>query len=742
LEWLNQNLRALQVNIEDPYGYFADRITSESLVSLAESLKANVLVVFARDSWGRVFYRGSAIYPLHRRTSLYVEDLVSHARRKGIQVVIMVDHTANRFIYRKHPSWAQVNIDGEVVVLEHYPAEERVRDPHWPQICPNSPALEKFFVPEAEEAIRITDADGVLLDSFRYLPDSKKACFCSFCRERFKRETGLDLPRRLNEEDEAYRLAWEWRYKITREAISKIKEAVTRVKPETPLLYNSHPGGWAGRGNRVLEGVADIIDGVFAEATETDFKGPGFLTFITKLNRGIVGGEKPVFVSRNAFYMLRVPQSPPPLHVKMGLWEIFASGGKPWVTVFSSQLFTDPRSLEAVGEVYETIDRIGEYMVGKRPLRHVGLVFSNVTHDWYLHAHPEYYVGETIGFSLMMMHSHMPFEIIPDSYLEDLAKLAEFKCIVLANTGVLSEKAEKTLKRYVESGGTIIGTHEVGVLREDLTYREALALDEVFGVSYEGPLKWGYIYLDLVHEIDSELRSSLWNGLPEAIPLGDASSVFRRERADPMLGESVRLVARSAKPLAFFRIAKSAYGYEYTLGRSTPAPGRPLGMPAIVLNEHGRGRALYYAFRLGLHYDRLGHPDYLELFRRPLEALVATPLKTNAPPTVQVEVYKGKDEMIVHLVNHTFNQRMLDAPSWPSRQTIPAFDPYYSIHPITTIIPLRGIYISIRWDGSEKVLVRDAIEGSEDIIVAKNGWAEIPISELREYKMLVIEPRG
>ena len=53
----------LQFNIEDKYGY-KEKISPEEIVSFTKKNGFKKLVVFARDGWGRAFYK-SKIYPLH-----------------------------------------------------------------------------------------------------------------------------------------------------------------------------------------------------------------------------------------------------------------------------------------------------------------------------------------------------------------------------------------------------------------------------------------------------------------------------------------------------------------------------------------------------------------------------------------------------------------------------------------------------------------------------------------------------
>lgn len=736
-------VRALQFNIEDQYGFYADRVTADLLLEIAERIRANTLIVFARDAWGRVFYEGSKLYPKHARSRLDVRELVAKARERGVKVIVMALHTANRHIYRLHPDWAQRTKDGEVVVLEHVPVDETIVDPHWPLICINSPAMDEFFIPEVKEVMNATKADGLLLDSFRYLPDLSKACYCLYCREAFKRETGFDLPRKVDVDGEAYRLAWEWRYRKVVEALRRIKTALEEVAPGTPLLYNSHPAGWAGRANRTAEMARDYLDGLFAEASEVDAKGPGLITFITKLSRSLIGVDsgKPVLVTRNLFHFVRTPQSVPAPTVRQGVREIVASGGMPVATMFSSQLFTDPRALDALAEVYSELERIEEYLVGAEPLRYAAVLYSTFTHDWFIHDRPDYYVGEVQGIAYILMHSHKPWLMLSDRDLDSGLDPEEWPVVIAPSLGVLDDRAEEALRRYIHEGGVLVATYTLGVMRRDFTYRFGLAAQDALGFYYEGRMRMGYTYVNLGRPGDP-VYDEYWAGLPEAVPFGDYNTAFRRKRWDPRLGEVSRVIPASARVLARLQMARKPWGYEYMLGRTLPPPGSLLDLPAVTVNDYGSGRAIFYAVKLGLHYKRLGHPDYLELLTRVLDKLAPKPpASVEAPDTVQAEYYvQGGDRVIVHLVNHTYNQKILDAVIGSSRQALPPFDPSYSIHPIRSVIPVPRVKVKARLPEG-RYNVRLAISGKEDVVEAGGEGLEYEVGPLGEYEVVVIEPR-
>ena len=736
--WKGRLWRALQLNIEDPYGFYADRLDADKVLEVAERVKANLIVVFARDAWGRVFYSGSKLYPRHPNSKLDLAELASKARASGLRVVVMADHTANRYVYRKHPGWAQRNRKGEVIVLEHYPVKERVRDPQWPQICPNSPAMELYFIPEAEEAISSTGADGLLLDSFRYLPDPPRACYCRYCRLRFKVEYDINLPGEEGMEDEAFRTAWEWRYDVVVAAIRRLRDVVKSVKPNAMFFYNSHPAGWAGRGNVVVEKAREYLDAAFAEASEADVMSSYMLTMATKLTRAVIGDGKPVFVSRNLFYNLRTVQSPPPPVIRQGVRSIVASGGHPMATVFSSQVFEDPRGLDALADVYEELDRLEHLIGGSTPVRYAAIIYDTDTHEKRYWDAPHFYVSELEGFALMHIHRHLPWEFLST---RDLDKLGAYPVVIAANTVVVTDEEERAYRRYVEEGGFLVATHEFGTMRDDYTYTHALALEDVLGATYEGIFHFGYVYLHLGRQGD-ETYDSLWSGLPEAIVFGDFSTAFTRERAEPRLGELVRARPTTGKVLAWGRMGRSAYGYEYTLGRSTPAPDSVLDMAGVLLGGSGRGRTLYYAVRLGAHYARLGHPDYGELYFRPLERFgPEPPALCDAPESVQAEYYARGDSLMVHLVNMTFNERILSAPLGPSKQSLPPFMPSYSVHPARSVIPVSDLRLRLKWDGGP-ARAYDALTERDLEVETKGGYVDVRIPRLDEYMLVVVEPRG
>ncbi|RLG76633.1 MAG: hypothetical protein DRO23_00345 [Thermoprotei archaeon] len=732
---MKKPVRAIQYNLEDPYGYFISKFTAKKLVNYTKRMHANVIVVFARDAWGRRLYLKGKVAPKHPRLTkeTCLEELVKLASENNIKVVIMVAHTANKHMYEEHPEWVQVNVKGEPVILEHVPFGVAIKHPQWPLLCLNSPYM-SYLEQEVKEAISIIKPYAVLLDSFRYQPDYQKACYCKYCREKFRKETGYDLPEEENWESREWKEAWKWRYKVVLESMRKLWKIAKEAKKDIVFMYNNHPAGWSGRANKVLEEARDIIDAVFAECSEADHQPPGFISEMVRLTKAMSGG-KPIWASRNAFHMYRTVTSTTPLAVKQGLREAFIAGGSPWILFFSSTLTQDARIMDAVSEVYSEIEKLEDYMEYAEPLKYVGIIASNNTRDWYGRDNPASYVDETRGFYYALIHKHIPVEFVTDKDLENYERLKDYKLLILANNACISDKALDNIRKYVKNKGKLIVTYQATILNEEGIERGDFGLSDIMGFHYEGLFEtpWSYTVI--------EKEDLLSKGVPKTILLGDMSYTFRKTRVEHGLGNHARLrvesdevevVAKVALPLA-------VYGYEYTLGRSPPPIGPLTEEPSIVRSFS----LVYFSFQLGRHYWRLGLPEYSGLIANSIKYLVSERpvIEVEAPETIEASVFKGKDYYIVHLLNHTYNQRMLSTFIGKSRQATPGYSQPFAVHPPRTVIPILNVRLKANlkedWRKVKIILPLRGIE--KKVNLSRENTIVYTIPVLNEYEVLILE---
>jgi len=736
MEWWKKPVRVLQFNIEDRYGVYVSSISGRELIDYAEKIGANVLVIFARDPWGRTYYRNTSVGPEHpKMIGDLVREVIKAGKEKGIKVVLMVGHTANQYIYRIHSDWAQVNHNGEVILLEHVPYERASYEPEWPQLCINSPFIE-HIKKEVDEAIDL-GPDGIFLDSFRYQPDIERACYCIWCRKRFVEEYGYEMPKEPRWGDNRWRTLWDWRYKVVVERIKQLHDLVKNKAPYMLFMYNSHPGGWAGRTNRIVEMARDYVDVVFAECSEADHQPPGFITEMIKLTRAMLG-DKPVWASRNYFHLYRTAASTTPLAIRQGLREAIVAGGSPWLLVFSISYRQDPGLLNAAAEVFREHKILEEYLFDIEPIYYAGIVVSNTTRDHYGREHPERYVDEVRGFYYALIHNHIPVQFIAERDLVNLDKLSKYHVIVLANTVCLSDEAVNTLKKYVENGGSIIASYLASTRNGNCIRMYEFSLKDILGIELVGVLRqaWSYVVFDKKdHPVLKNISKNI-------ILWGDMSYEFLRTRVTPTLGRQALVRTISGDEIAYIGLAGGIWGYEYTLGRSPPPFISKLDKPSIVVNKYGNGKSIYFAGQIGRHYWRTGLPEYMKLITNSIKYLGGNlPIEINAPETIALEIYRQGDRIIIHLLNHTYNQRIQSIGIGKTRQPLPPYSSSESVHPPKQVIPINNIEIILNTNDSTKYNVFLPLRNVYLDYTIENDRLLFKLPVLNEYEAIVVEPK-
>ncbi len=738
--WWMKPVRVLQFNIEDRYGRYVETITGKELVELAEKIHANVLVIFARDPWGRTFYRGGTVGPTHpKMKGDLVRDAIRHGRERGIRVVVMVGHTANKYLYHQHSDWAQINRNGEIILLEHVPLEAQHYEPEWPQLCINSPFID-HVKREIIEGISL-DADGVFLDSFRYQPDVERACYCKWCQRRFKEDHDYDMPREADWTDSRWRELWKWRYEVVVSRIKELYETAKQAAPDKLFMYNSHPGGWAGRTNKVVEDARDYMDVIFAECSEVDHQPPGFITEMTKLTKAMSGG-KPVWSSRNYFHLYRTVKATTRIAIKQGLREAIIAGGSPWLLVFSVSYRQNPEHLDAAEQVFREHEKIEEYLEDAEPVRYAGIIVSNNTRDFYGREHPQKYVDGIRGVYYALTHSHIPVEFVAERDASSLDKLGEYKVLFVENMVCMKKEIGDAIKKYVERGGGVVSTYLTGTRDENCIRMYDFAYKDVIGASFIGVLRkpWTYMYID-------DIKHPLFKDIEEKMILfGDMSYEFRVRRVTPNMGYQTLLDYVHGQALGRIGLAVGNWGHEYTLGRSPPPMAKVTDNPAVIINNYGGGKSVYFTGQLGRHYWRTGLPTFMKLIRNSARYSGGTPpIIVDAPETIHVDTYRQGERIIIHLLNHTYNQLIQAMGTGTTKQPLPPYSSVESVHPPRAIIPVPDISIKLAISHGTKYRVYLPLRDKElDYVVNFKetlGQIMLKLPKLEEYEVVVVEPR-
>lgn len=168
-------------------------------------------------------------------------------------------------------------------------------------------------------------------------------------------------------------------------------------------------------------------------------------------------------------------------------------------------------------------------------------------------------------------------------------------------------------------------------------------------------------------------------------------------------------------------------------------------MPAITVSTHGEGRATYYTWQLGRHYWRTGLPIYRRLITNTVKHVAKEylPVQVDAPETVSTEYFKQGDRIIIHLLNHTYNQRIQSIGIGKTKQPIPGYSTSAAVHPPREVVPVTGITIRVRVGDPSKFAVSAPLRGEARLTPHYEGeWLTINVGTLKEYEVVVVEPKN
>ena len=218
---------------------------------------------------------------------------------------------------------------------------------------------------------------------------------------------------------------------------------------------------------------------------------------------------------------------------------------------------------------------------------------------------------------------------------------------------------------------------------------------------------------------------------------------FIATRTIPNMGWHAITDYITGKVLARVGVPITSWGHEYTLGRSPPASGTTVDLPAIIENKYGNGSSIYFSGQLGRHYWRTGVPVYRKLIKNTLLYLADEPeIYIEAPETVHSSIFTQGDRVIVHLLNHTYNQRIMAMGIGRIKQPLPPYSSVEAVHPVREVIPVNNVKIKISKNIIEsQVKVYSPLSNINYEYTMNSEWLIVPVNKVNEYEVVVIEPK-
>jgi hypothetical protein len=723
LPWYRRALRWGQTNITeiDPQRY--------DIAWWRQHWKRTQIQGVIINAGGIVAYYPSK-FPLHYRAAalgdrdLYGE-LARAAHEDGLAVLARMDsNRAHEDFYRAHPDWFTLDAGGQPY-----------RNTGLYVTCVNSPYYDEYIPSVLREIIERSHPDGITDNNWNGL-ERDNICYCDNCQRKFHEQAGQPVPRAKNWDDPVYRQWVRWNYARRLEVWDLFNRTTREAGGPHCLWLGMNSGTIPAQAQKFRDYKAicersEIV--MLDEQARNDATGFQHNGEAGKLIHGLLGWDKLIPESM-AMYQAGRPQfrlaSKPEPEARLWMLEGFAGGIQPWwhhVGAYQE----DQRMFRTAEPVLRWHAENQQYLINRRPIATVGLVWSQSNTDFYGRDNPDELVElPWRGWTNALVRARIPYLPVHANHIARDAD--QFSVLILPNLAALSDAQVEAVRRFVERGGGLIATGEAGRCNESGEPQPDFALADVFGAhiisgqpaSADSTMRrWAaetqHTYLRLTPELRARgpgpktgdepavagERHPALKGFDETdiLPFGGMLEPLRVDGGATILATFISAFPSSPPEAAWMRQPRT-------------------DIPALIVNEAGgHGRVAFLPADLDRRFGRDNLPDHANL----LANLVRWTARDNFPLQVEgagfldCHLYEQPGRLVLHLVNLT------SAGTWRA--------------PVDELIRVGPLSVRVRLPaGVRGNRIQLLVSKRSTKAAVKNGWTRFDLPTILDHEVAVI----
>ncbi len=444
--------------------------------------RANVITLGTMNGQGYAYFPTDLAPPHRRMDPDFLRQVIPELRERGIKVL----------------SWVVFNAQDLRRVEDYQPVK---RFPQWQMEYieePGSRPREKAGMcvvssPYLEHHARLLrqaaafDLDGFFFDGF-YLGGiphpARPGCVCQFCRKAFKKDTGLDLPAKVDWTDTAFKRWVRWRNERLLANARRLRDEIREVRLKATCTFNTNLWPFGNKDWETAVPMWRIDDlGVSQHGYSARLHEKWLmLGFKSRLGRDMnprhcdmwrACGLRHTCGEKNpdwAWHELEILT-----HILSGL----SHGITPWHSTVEGPV-------EITARIHTEAAKRERYF-SREYVADVAVLASQNTHDFYGHIpgseNLAAYRDTLLGTWMLLSEEHVPFEFLFDNQQLDARSLGQYRVLVLPNAACLSDEAFAAIEAWVRGGGRLIATGETGAYDEWGRQRNSSLLVERLGLT-------------------------------------------------------------------------------------------------------------------------------------------------------------------------------------------------------------------------------------------------------------------
>lgn len=605
--WIEGNYRRnlLDMHIDDWNPEFLSKVDVEEYVAALKDADVQAAMVKGKPHTGLCYYP-TKIGRMHKglKGYDYFGEMIRACHDNNIAVIAYFTQIFDNWAYDEHPSWRVVTAEGKN--MKEYRKSPEFKSGRYGIVCPNNLEYREYVKACLTEMNTMYDFEGMFLD-MTFFPE---VCYCDSCRERYKKETGRELPRRVDWKDQnwldyVYRRE-DWIADYAKFATGCIKA----VKPEVTVehQFSMITSSWVFASSEKLTEAVDYSGG--------DYYG-GFLqqTFINKYYKNVSPNLPFVYHTSRCdpelvYHTTTKTEEELLLHV---ITALIHNGAFLLVDAINPDGTIVPKVYHGImKQVFAKTKPYERYISGN--LHHNAAIWlaSHAKYNPYEEVkemmekdfHPDYYVDAPIAAASVLRENNVLFDVIGSKNLA--AETGDV--MILSHVAAIREEEMDAIEQYLERGGNLYISGPIGNKR----------LEKILGVRVTGRTAHEFTYMSPT--TDGEIVMEGFDRLaPLTIPMPQVTVELVEK-------EGTKILATRTLPYTLTDTD------EFAAIHSNP-PGIYTEEPAVILKDTGKNKIIWSAAPIEMSRPYMSR----QVFSRMIQMLVGQPIvKSNAPKFVEI----------------------------------------------------------------------------------------------------------
>jgi hypothetical protein len=617
--------------------------------------------------------------PYHHRSQFLGDrdlfgDFAKAAKAANMRVVARLDCNAvYEEAYRAHPEWVEKTADGK------------------PRMDAQSPWLYKtcmyssYFTEQMPAIIReinsLYDVDGFFTNGWPST-DGPPKCYCDACRQLADPSTPQGHEQHLARVLEIWKL-WDETAREKKADSLYVGNLGGGIHAITNLNRIAATAGWLNADHQGRSGITPIWD----------------CAQQGRVARSVMKGR--TITNVTASYSNSSPlwrhTSKSPLEATMWMAQTTASGMTPWYHWLGGKP-EDHRWEQTGREFYQWLAANEPHFVNRESVASLAVLFSQRTNAFYQPPGGHDTTEFLQGMYQVLLDGRFVFDFVHEDDL-GIETLTKYQGLILPNVALLSAKQCGQLRDYVDRGGCLLATFETGIYDENAKSLPEWPLADLFDVKITGPRtgpngNGSYARVERDHVILQGLQNT------KLLPFAEYSFPLSPVR-DPVL-TVVPPYPAFPPEMVYPRIERTDH-------------------PAVVVNQRGKSRTVYFPGDIDRAYWRSQNPDLSQLLVNSIRWMIndSTPISLTGAGVAEIFAWKTEAGYAVHVLNYT-NTDMLRG--W-----------------FTRIYPLGVQKVRARLAGDAKISQVKLLRAGKTVRFSQSGEiVEFEIPDVTDYEVAAL----